>query len=147
MSTNRHKSRFTYLLIVITFIFVSFATPLSAGGPKTHKGYTCDLKELVEEAKQKIAKIDGELKQKEVKEEGREREAEANKYFEDGLKLCKEGKLSAAKDSYRKALNTTRDPMLTESIKKAKRDINDKEPIPKKKQQSSNILPKKELRK
>ncbi|GAG08651.1 unnamed protein product, partial [marine sediment metagenome] len=59
----------------VIFIFLSVsAISVFAEEPRTKKGFTCNLKRLIDEAKETVKKIDDELEKEEIEKRNRQRE-------------------------------------------------------------------------
>ena len=110
---------------IIVFLLTS-AISVFAQDIKAAKGYTYNLKQLMEQAEKNIKKVDENLKEKEIEKRNQQRESEAIGYFEKGNVFYKEGKLKDAKKEWQKALEITKDPQmknyLRDNEKKARKE-------------------------
>jgi len=118
----RSKKDILIMRCSIVFIFLAtFVLPAFSQGTGAEKGYTYSLKQLIEEAKKNIKKIDEELEKREIEKRNREREAKAREYFEKGKSLYKVGKLKEAKQAWQKTLEITKNPEMKDYIKKSEK--------------------------
>lgn len=85
------------------------------------RGYTYDLKSLIETAQRNIKKVDDEIMRQEIDKRNEEREAQVVSYFERGNQLYKEGKLKEAKSEWEKAVNISKDPEMKDYIEERSR--------------------------
>jgi len=85
------------------------------------RGYTYDLKSLIETAERNIKKVDDEIMRQEIDKRNEEREAQVISYFERGNQLYKEGKLKEAKSEWEKAVSISRNPEMKDYIEKRSR--------------------------
>lgn len=99
------------------------------------KGYTYNLKRLLEQAQENVKKIDEEIKQAEIKKCNEEREAKVIEHFEKGNQLYQEGKLKEAKEEWQKALEVSQDPEMREYIKESEKRAREEELARKKEEQ------------
>ena len=102
---------------VIVAFLLTFVISVLAEEPTTGEDYNINLQALIEQVRENVAKVDGELKKQELKKqelEGRirRRAAEIREHFERGNVLYKEGKLKGAKQAWQKALEISEDPEL-----------------------------------
>jgi len=85
-----------YLIIISVVIFLSGPVPsVSAEESKKDKGFTCNLRQLVEQSKKNVEKIDYELNKKETGKNKADNEAKAENALQKATELTKD---SAAKD-------------------------------------------------
>lgn len=106
---------------------ISFAEPESKNSASPpDRGYTYNLKELIDKAKENIRKVDKELEQRAVEERNMQIEAKAQEHFEKGNILYGQGKLREAKQEWQKALETTKNPELEEYIKSSEKKAREK---------------------
>jgi tetratricopeptide (TPR) repeat protein len=80
------------------------------------RGYTYNLKNLIEVAEKNIKKVDNEIMQVEIRKRNEEREALIVAYFERGNQLYKEGKLKEAKQEWEQAVSISKDPEMKKYI-------------------------------
>ena len=85
------------------------------------KGYTYDLKRLLEQARENVKKIDEEIKQAEIKKRNEEREAKVREHFEKGNQLYQQVKLKEAKKEWQKALELSQDHEMRDYIKESEK--------------------------
>jgi len=127
---NKEKMNLTAVAIAVLFLMngLSFAEPESKGSVSPpDRGYTYNLKELIEKAKENIKKVDKELAQKAVEDRNMQKEAKAQEYFEKGNILYEQGKLQEAKQEWQKALEITKSPELEEYIKISEKKSRDRD--------------------
>ena len=105
----------TVLIVATSFIFSSLVFAQDKA-----KGYTYDLKELVEKAKENIDKIDKELSQKRAEQLAKQKEEQAREHFQKGQALCEQGKLKEAKKEWQRVLELTESPEMKEYIEKTR---------------------------
>ena len=91
---------FAFLLVCATSVFAEESS--------AEKGYTYNLKKLMELAEKNIEMVDKALKEKEIEERNQKRATEARDYFEKGNALYKEGKLKEAKKAWQNSLRLSR---------------------------------------
>jgi len=97
-----------YPVIILIVMFLAGASPsASAEESKKEKGFTCNLKQLVEQSKKNIEKIDYKLNKKESgKSKTEEHEANAEKALQKAAELTKpsvtESRIDAGKKSPKK---------------------------------------------
>lgn len=115
--------KFMTSFITIAFLLIS-TIPAFSQEQRAEKGYTYNLKQLIEQVKKNIKKADDELKKREIGKRNQQRENEAREYFEKGNALYEEGKLKEAKQAWYNALKITKEPGMKGYIKKtAKRAL------------------------
>jgi len=85
------------------------------------RGYTYNLKNLIDVAEKNIKKVDNEIMQVEIRKRNEEREALIVAYFERGNQLYKEGKLKEAKSEWEKAVSISKNPEMKDYIEKRSR--------------------------
>lgn len=102
---------------------------------KTMPSYRLNLKQLIEEAKRNIKKIDEEMKQAEIQKQNKEREERAREHFERGKKLSQEGKPDEARQEWQKVLEMSKNPGMKAYIKEAKKRTRKEELARKKEEQ------------
>ena len=83
------------------------------------RAYSLNLKQLIEESKRNIRKVDKELRERDIRNRNKEREKRARKHFEAGNAFYKEGKLKEAKAEWMKVLEITNNPQMKSYIKKS----------------------------
>lgn len=112
--------------LAIAFL-LTFAISVFAQKPRTERGYTYNLKQLIEQAEENIEKVDKQLEKREIRKRNEEREAKVREHFEKGNSLYKEGKLKEARQEWQKALEISKTPELEgyirESVRRAKEKI------------------------
>ena len=91
------------------------------------KGYTYNIKRLLEEIEENLQKVDGEIEETEVRKRNEEREAKVLEHFERGNILYKEGKLKEAKKEWRKALKISKDSEMKDYIKESEKRLKKQE--------------------
>jgi tetratricopeptide (TPR) repeat protein len=91
------------------------------------KGYTYNLKRLLEKIEENIKKVDEEIEKVEIRRRNEEREAKVREHFERGNTLYREGKLKEAKGEWLRALEITKDPEMKEYIRKAEKRAKEEE--------------------
>ena len=91
------------------------------------KGYTYNLKRLLEQAQENVKKIDEEIKQAEIRKRNEERETKVIEHFEKGNQLYQEGKLKEAKIEWQKALEVSQDPEIRDYIKESEKRAREEE--------------------
>ncbi len=91
------------------------------------KGYTYNLKRLLEQTEENIQKVKEEIEQAEIGKRNEEREAKAIEHFERGNALYKEGGLKEAKEEWQKALDVSKDPEMKEYINEAEKRAREEE--------------------
>ncbi|MFA6282133.1 MAG: hypothetical protein WCY05_06515, partial [Candidatus Omnitrophota bacterium] len=131
----RLSIKFSYLIAAIFLslqIFVFAQTPEDKSTyqqtPKI-KGYTQNLKRLIEQAEENLKKVNKEIKDEEVRQRNQERETKVREHFEKGNQLYEEGKLKEAKVEWEKAIEISKDPDMIEYIKEAGRKVTQEELI------------------
>ena len=79
-----------YLIIISVVIFLSGPVPsVSAEESKKDKGFTCNLRQLVEQSKKNVEKIDYELNKKETGKNKADNEAKAENALQKATELTK----------------------------------------------------------
>ncbi len=91
------------------------------------KGYTYNIKQLLEEIEQNLQKVDDEIKEAEIRKRNEEREAKVIEYFERGNAFYKEGKLKEAKKEWQRALEISKDPEMKDYIREAEKRAREEE--------------------
>ena len=129
-------------LVTTLLLFFSFAAIVQAEetdntrykAPEM-KGYTYNLKQLLEKTEQNLKEVDKKLKEEEVEKQNEERDAVIRKHFEEGNQLYQEGKFKEAKQQWQKALEISKDPEMKGYIKKAESKAKEEELARKKEEQ------------
>ncbi|MFH0771202.1 MAG: hypothetical protein V1933_01105 [Candidatus Omnitrophota bacterium] len=127
------KEKMNLIVSTIVALFLasslSFAEPESKGetSPPCAGGYTYNLKELIEKAKENIKKVDKELERKADEERSMQKEAMAQEHFGKGNILYEQGKLREAKQEWQNALDITKSPELEEYIKLSEKKARENE--------------------
>lgn len=85
------------------------------------KGYTYNLKRLLEQTEKNIQKVEEEIRQAEVRKRNEEREARAVEHFEKGNQLYQEGNLIEAREQWEKTLELSKTPEMKDYIKEAEK--------------------------
>jgi hypothetical protein len=83
------------------------------------RGYTCNLKRLLDQAKENIRKVDEEIKQSEIRKRNEAREAAIKEHFGKGNQLYRQKKLREAKEEWQKAEEISKDPEMKGYIKES----------------------------
>ncbi len=91
------------------------------------KGYTYNIKRLLEQIEENLQRVDEEIKEAEIRKRNEEREAKVIEYFERGNAFYKEGKLKEAKKEWQRALKISKDPEMKDYIKKAEKRAREEE--------------------
>ncbi len=100
---------------IIAAFLLTFVISALAEEPTT-EDYNVSLRALIEQARENVEKVDGELKKQELERRIRQRAAGIREHFERGNVLYKEGKLKEAKQAWQKALEISEDPELKDYI-------------------------------
>ena len=108
--------RFLAGFVTVIFLLTS-GIPAFAEEPKQDKGYTYNLKQLMEQTEKNIEKVDEKLKEQEIEKENQKRETEAREHFEKGNTLYEGGKLKEAKKEWQRALEITKDPQMKDYVR------------------------------
>ncbi len=103
------------------------------------KGYTYNIKRLLEKVEENLKKVDKEIKEKEILKRNQEREAKVRKHFKKGNALYKEGKLKQAKKEWLKALEIARNPEMRDYIREAAKRAKQEELARKKEEKKSGL--------
>ena len=88
---------------------------------KTMPAYKFTLKQLIEEARRNILRVEEDIRQQEILERNKTREAEIREHFEKGNALYQEGKLKEAKKEWEEVLRITGDPEMKNYIRQAEK--------------------------
>ncbi len=117
-----------YFAAAAMFIFLlTSAISVFAEEPRTKKGFTYNLKRLIDEAKKTVKKIDDELEKEEIEKRNRQREAMVKEHFEKGETLYREGKPKEAKKELLEAIRITKDPEMKSYIRNSERSMRKEE--------------------
>lgn len=85
------------------------------------KGFTYNLKRLLEIVREHIRNIDEEIKEGEIRKRNEEREARIREHFEKGNQFYADGKLKEAKAEWLEVLEIAKEPEMKEFIKESPR--------------------------
>ena len=91
-------------VIIVLIVATSFVFSTLVFAQDKTKGYTYDLKKLVEKAKENIKKLDEELAKNEQQKLVKQKEEQAREHFKKGQIFYDEGKLKEAKQEWQKVL-------------------------------------------
>ncbi len=97
------------------------------------KGYTYNLKELLEKTEQSLKKVEEKIKQQ-------ENETKIREHFERGNQLYKEGKLKEAQSEWQAALKISKDPSMRDHIKAAEKKAIEEERARKKEEEEKQKI-------
>ena len=92
---------------------------------KDQDGYIVNLKDLIQESKKKIEKVNDKIKEQAILRRNQQREERMRGYYQDAMRLFEEGKLEEAQNYWRKAIKVSEHPEMKgyihKSVKKTKK--------------------------
>ncbi len=101
------------------------------------KGYTYNLKRLLEQAQASINKVKEDIKRSEIEQRNEQREARVIEYFEIGNQLYAAGKLKEAEEEWRKAIEISQNSEMKDYIREAEKRAREDELAKKKSEQET----------
>jgi len=99
------------------------------------RGYTYNLKRLLEQMEENVRRVDSEIKEGEIRTRNEEKESRVLGHFEKGNALYKKGKLKEADKQWQRALEISRDPEMKGYIKTAEKRAKEEDVARKKEEQ------------
>jgi tetratricopeptide (TPR) repeat protein len=96
---------------------------------KVMPSYGLSLKEIIEEAKKNIKKVEERMREQEIFKRNQEREIKIRQYFKQGNLLFEQGKLKEANEAYNKVLRIIKEPEMKDYIQKTEKITFEKELI------------------
>ncbi|MDI6758253.1 MAG: hypothetical protein QMD94_01040 [Candidatus Omnitrophota bacterium] len=85
---------------------------------KAMPSYNLSLKQIIEEAKKNIKKVDEKIREGEIFKRNQEREIKIRQYFDQGNLLFEQGKLKKARENWDKVLQIINEPEMKDYIQK-----------------------------
>lgn len=151
MTPNRYV-----FLIVAALLFGPAAPGMCQGGPKKNiltpaeekeiKGYTINLKQLLQRVKENIDRIKREFADREKEGRNVDRELMIRRYVEKGDELYRAGKFGEAQAEWEKALAISENPEMKEYIRKSvQRAVEEKKRLEKEDEERLKIRKEEEL--
>lgn len=94
---------------------------------KDQEGYILNLKDLIEESKKKIEKVDDKLQEQAKLRRNQQREEQAREYYNKARRLFDEGNYEEAQDLWNKAIRITEHPEMKDYVSESSKRFSKKE--------------------